>query len=154
MFASWQRSSSQKSALVTGAAKRIGRAIALDLARHGWAVAVHYHRSAAEAAELVREIEDGGGRAVALQADLAHEAHTHALIARAVEALGPLTCLVNNASLFEMDKIETATRAVLGRSYRDRTCGRRWCCHRASRASCRRAPMATLSTCWTSGSGT
>jgi NAD(P)-dependent dehydrogenase (short-subunit alcohol dehydrogenase family) len=101
----------QKAALVTGAAKRIGRAIALDLARHGWAVAVHYHHSAAEAAELVREIEAGGGRAVALQADLAREAHSHALIARAVEALGPVTCLVNNASLFEMDKIETVTRA-------------------------------------------
>jgi NAD(P)-dependent dehydrogenase (short-subunit alcohol dehydrogenase family) len=100
-----------KAALVTGAAKRIGRAIALDLARHGWAVAVHYHRSAAEAAELVREIEQAGGRAVALPADLAREAHTHALIARAAEALGPLTCLVNNASLFEMDRIETVTRA-------------------------------------------
>ena len=100
-----------KAALVTGAAKRIGRAIALDFASQGWAVAVHYHHSAAEAAALVREIEAGGGRAVALQADLTREAHTHALIARATEALGPLTCLVNNASLFEMDKIETATRA-------------------------------------------
>jgi NAD(P)-dependent dehydrogenase (short-subunit alcohol dehydrogenase family) len=101
----------QKAALVTGAAKRIGRAIAFDLARHGWAVGVHYHHSAAEAAELVREIEGIGGRAVALQADLAREAHTQELVARAVEALGSLTCLVNNASLFEMDKIETATRA-------------------------------------------
>ena len=101
----------QKTALVTGAAKRIGRAIAFDLARHGWAVGVHYHHSAAEAAELVREIEGIGGRAVALQADLAREAHTQELVARAVEALGPLTCLVNNASLFEMDKIETVTRA-------------------------------------------
>jgi NAD(P)-dependent dehydrogenase (short-subunit alcohol dehydrogenase family) len=100
-----------RAALVTGAAKRIGRAIALDLAAHGWAVAVHYHHSAAEAAELVREIERTGARAVALQADLAREAHTHALVPRAVEALGPLTCLVNNASLFEMDKIETVTRA-------------------------------------------
>jgi NAD(P)-dependent dehydrogenase (short-subunit alcohol dehydrogenase family) len=104
-------STGPKAALVTGAAKRIGRAIALDLARHGWAMAVHYHHSAAEAAELVREIEQAGGRAVALQADLAREAHTHALIARAVEELGPLTCLVNNASMFEMDKIETVTRA-------------------------------------------
>jgi NAD(P)-dependent dehydrogenase (short-subunit alcohol dehydrogenase family) len=100
-----------KVALVTGAAKRIGRAIALDLARHGWAVAVHHRHSAAEAAEVVLEIERAGGRAVALPADLAREAHTHALIARAAEALGPLTCLVNSASLFEMDKIETMTRA-------------------------------------------
>src|SRR5215470_12367573 len=100
-------SPSTKAALVTGAAKRIGRAIALDLARHGWAVAVHYHHSATEAADLVREIEAAGGRAVALQADLTREAYTQALIGRAGEALGPLTCLVNNASLFEMDKIET-----------------------------------------------
>src|SRR5262247_1982434 len=95
-------SANPKTALVTGAAKRIGRAIALDLARHGSAVAVHYRRSAAEAAEVVREIEDAGGRAVALQADLAREAHMHALIPRAVEAVGPLSCLVNSASLFEM----------------------------------------------------
>src|SRR5262250_1758574 len=101
----------QKAVLVTGAAKRIGRAIALDLARHGWAVAVHYRGSAPEAAEVVREIEDAGGRAVALQADLAREAHMQALVPRAVEALGPLTCLVNSASLFEMDKIDTVTRA-------------------------------------------
>ena len=104
-------STGPKTALVTGAAQRLGRAIALDLAKHGWAVAVHYHHSAAEAAELVREIEASGGRAVALQADLAREAHSQALIARAVEALGPLACLVNNASLFELDKIETVTRA-------------------------------------------
>jgi NAD(P)-dependent dehydrogenase (short-subunit alcohol dehydrogenase family) len=105
-------STGPKAVLVTGAAKRIGRAIALDLARHGWAVAVHYRHSAIEAAELVREIEAGGGRAVGLQADLARETDTQALIARAVEALGPLTCLVNSASLFEMDKIETVTRAT------------------------------------------
>jgi NAD(P)-dependent dehydrogenase (short-subunit alcohol dehydrogenase family) len=98
-------------ALVTGAAKRIGRAIALDLAGHGWRVAVHYHRSASAAADVVREIEAGGGRAVALHADLSREADAQALIPTAIEALGPLTCLVNNASLFEMDKIETVTRA-------------------------------------------
>jgi NAD(P)-dependent dehydrogenase (short-subunit alcohol dehydrogenase family) len=97
--------------LVTGAAKRIGRAIALDLARHGWSVGVHYRHSAAEAAAVVREIESAGGRAAALQADLAREAQAQTLIPRAAEALGPLTCLVNNASMFEMDKIETMTRA-------------------------------------------
>jgi NAD(P)-dependent dehydrogenase (short-subunit alcohol dehydrogenase family) len=98
-------------ALVTGAGKRIGRAIALDLAKHGWSVAVHYHRSESEAADVVREIEAGGGRAVALHADLSREANAQALIPLAAEAFGPLTCLVNNASLFEMDKIETVTRA-------------------------------------------
>lgn len=99
-----------KTALVTGAAKRIGRAIALDLARHGWDVAVHYHSSAAEATALVAEIAQLGRRAVALPADLAREADTAALIPRAADALGPMTCLVNNASLFEMDSIDTMTR--------------------------------------------
>ncbi len=97
-------------ALVTGAGRRIGAAIARDLARHGWAVAVHYRGSRREAEALVREIEAAGGRAAALSCDLAREAEVETLIPRAVEALGPLTCLVNNASAFEMDKIDTATR--------------------------------------------
>ena len=102
----------------------------------------------------MREIEAGGGRAVALQADLAREADTQALIARAVEALGPLTCLVNNASLFEMDKIETATRAILGRHIETNLRAPLVLSPGLRAASCRRARMATSSTCWTSGSGT
>jgi NAD(P)-dependent dehydrogenase (short-subunit alcohol dehydrogenase family) len=97
-------------ALVTGAGRRIGAAIARDLARHGWAVAVHYRGSRLEAEALVREIEVAGGRAAALPCDLAREAEVETLIPRAVEALGPVTCLVNNASAFEMDKVDTATR--------------------------------------------
>ena len=97
-------------ALVTGAGRRIGAAIARDLARHGWAVAVHYRGSRREAEALVREIEAAGGRAAALSCDLAREAEVETLIPRAVEALGPVTCLVNNASAFEMDKVDTATR--------------------------------------------
>jgi NAD(P)-dependent dehydrogenase (short-subunit alcohol dehydrogenase family) len=100
-----------RAALVTGAARRIGRAIALDLAGHGWAVAVHHNRSAEAAEELVRQIVAGGGHAVALGADLAREAESAGLIARAVEALGPLGCLVNNASRFERDEIDGVTRA-------------------------------------------
>jgi len=98
-------------ALVTGGAKRIGRAIALDLAAGGWAVAIHYRDSREEAETLVGEIEAGGGKAVALAADLAREGEVETLIPAAVGALGPLTLLVNNASLFEMDKVESATRA-------------------------------------------
>ena len=97
-------------ALVTGAGRRIGAAIARDLARHGWAVAIHYRGSRREAEALVGEIEAAGGRAVALACDLAREAEVETLIPRAAEALGPLTCLVNNASAFEMDKIDTVTR--------------------------------------------
>jgi NAD(P)-dependent dehydrogenase (short-subunit alcohol dehydrogenase family) len=97
--------------LVTGAARRIGRAIALDLARHGWAVAVHYHRSADEAREVARLAAEAGARSALVPADLAREEEVAALVPRAVEALGPLTCLVNNASTFELDQAETVTRA-------------------------------------------
>ena len=97
-------------ALVTGAARRIGAAIARDLAGAGWAVAVHHHRSADEAAALVAGIEAGGGRAQAFAADLAREDETAALVGRVAAALGPVSCLVNNASLFERDEALTATR--------------------------------------------
>ena len=97
-------------ALVTGAARRIGAAIARDLARHGWAVAIHYRASKDEAEALAREIEAAGGRAATIAGDLAREAEVETLIPRTVEALGPLTCLINNASVFEMDKIDSVTR--------------------------------------------
>lgn len=100
-----------KVALVTGAGKRIGRTMALALARAGWSVAVHYHQSREAAAETVADIERGGGTAVALAADLAREAEVETLVPLAAEALGPLTLLVNNASIFEMDVVDTATRA-------------------------------------------
>ena len=99
-----------RAALVTGAGRRIGRAIALDLARAGGAVAVHYNASAQAAQEVVAEIEAGGGRAVALQAELSDEAQVEALVPDATAALGPLGCLINNASTFENDSIETADR--------------------------------------------
>ncbi len=97
-------------ALVTGAAQRIGRVIAVDLARHGWAVAVHYRRSRAAAETVAAEIEELGSRAAVLACDLSREADVAQLVPRAIKALGPLTCLVNNASNFEMDKVDTATR--------------------------------------------
>jgi NAD(P)-dependent dehydrogenase (short-subunit alcohol dehydrogenase family) len=97
-------------ALVTGAARRIGRAIALDLARQGWGVAIHYQQSEADARSAVAEIERASGRAVALRADLTREDDTQVLVARAADALGPVRCLVNNASVFEGDTIETVTR--------------------------------------------
>lgn len=99
------------SALITGAGRRIGRAIALDMAANGWSVAVHYHHSAGEAENTVSDIAHQGGRAIALAADLALESETIGLIARAAEHLGPITCLINNASIFEYDSVETATAA-------------------------------------------
>jgi len=87
-------------ALVTGAARRLGRAIALDLARHGWCVAVHYQTSEADALGLVAEIEAFGGRAAALKADLSDLRALPMLIEDCAEALGPATCLANNAACF------------------------------------------------------
>lgn len=100
----------QKIALVTGAAKRIGNAIALDLARSGYDVAIHYGDSRKEAEETVAEIEALGRRAVALCADLTCEDQVQDLVPRAVAALGGVTLLVNNASAFEPDDWASATR--------------------------------------------
>jgi NAD(P)-dependent dehydrogenase (short-subunit alcohol dehydrogenase family) len=100
-----------RSALVTGAARRIGRAIARDLAEHGWNVAVHHHTSTDEAHALVGEIEAIGRRAVALQADLAQEAEAAGVVAAAARALGPISLLVNSAAIFERDLPRTADAA-------------------------------------------
>jgi len=98
-------------ALVTGAAKRVGRALALYLARDGWAVAVHYASSRVEAEQTAAEIEAAGGRAVTLQAELTDEGACAALVDQAASALGPVGLLVNNAAVFEYDTAQDATRA-------------------------------------------
>lgn len=97
-------------ALVTGAGKRLGRVMALYLAGRGHDVAVHYATSQSDAEEVVDLIKGMGQRAVALQADLLVEAEVAKLVPAAAKALGPLTVLINNASIFEYDRIETATR--------------------------------------------
>jgi NAD(P)-dependent dehydrogenase (short-subunit alcohol dehydrogenase family) len=100
-----------RTALITGGAKRLGRAITEALAGAGFAVAIHYNTSAAEAEDLAATIRAGGaGRAVALAADLAHEAEVATLVARAEAALGPIGVLVNNASTFERDEWNDVTR--------------------------------------------
>ncbi|MGS4946283.1 SDR family oxidoreductase [Meridianimarinicoccus sp. RP-17] len=98
-------------ALVTGAAQRLGRAMALALSEAGYDVAIHYAASGDAAEGLAQEIRSTGRRAATLRADLLDEAQTAPLVARAADALGgPLTVLVNNASIFEYDNIQTATR--------------------------------------------
>jgi NAD(P)-dependent dehydrogenase (short-subunit alcohol dehydrogenase family) len=93
--------------LVTGAGRRLGRVIALDFARRGWRVGVHYQASAAQASALVAEIDEIGGTAAALQADLARLDAIFPLIAACAARLGPPTCLVNNAACFDWDSIAT-----------------------------------------------
>ena len=102
---------SARTVLVTGGGRRIGRVIARAMAADGWAVALHCNRSVAEAEVAVAEICADGGRAAALCADLTDEAATADLIPRAAALLGPVHCLVNNASVFERDDAVTATRA-------------------------------------------
>lgn len=99
-------------ALVTGASARLGREMALYLARQGVDVAVHYGRSKGAAGNVVAEIAALGRKAVAVQADLLVEDDMQNLVPRAGEALGgPLNCLINNASIFEKDSLQDATRA-------------------------------------------
>jgi len=102
-----------RSALVTGGAQRLGREIALALARDGWNVAVHYRGAPQAARETVGLITDLGRRAVAVHQDLAQTSGVEALLDRAQEALGALTCVVNNASLFEQDALQDFTAAAL-----------------------------------------
>ncbi|KAB2847984.1 MAG: SDR family oxidoreductase [Hyphomicrobiaceae bacterium] len=99
-------------ALVTGAARRIGRAISLRLAGRGYAVALHCNSSRGEAEKLAREITGGGGEATVIEADLADMAAVEALMGRTARAVGAPTCLVNNAALFlhdEASDFDTAT---------------------------------------------
>jgi NAD(P)-dependent dehydrogenase (short-subunit alcohol dehydrogenase family) len=99
-----------RAALVTGAGKRIGRAIALALADAGYTVVVHHLQSQPEAEALVSGIKAKGGKAVALACDLADEGATSALIERAADAVGPIGVLINSASVFERDEALTTTR--------------------------------------------
>ncbi|MEC7965921.1 SDR family oxidoreductase [Thalassovita sp.] len=95
--------------LVTGAAKRLGRAIAADLAGAGWRVVIHYNGSKVAAGRLKNDIEAAGGRAEIVQADLSIPDEASKLIERAENLCGPIGVLVNNASVFEWDDLPSAT---------------------------------------------
>ena len=99
-----------RTVLVTGSAKRLGREIALALATGGWQVAVHYRGSAAEAAATVadcKRLAAAGAEAESFQADLADQAQAHALLPRVVAHFGAVDAVVNSASLFEHDTVES-----------------------------------------------
>jgi NAD(P)-dependent dehydrogenase (short-subunit alcohol dehydrogenase family) len=94
----------KKCVLVTGAAKRVGQAIAIHFAEQGWDVAVHYGQSKTEADETVTAIQKLGSRAMAFQADLASEPEITALFKAVTVNMGALNCIVNSASQFEYDR--------------------------------------------------
>ena len=106
-----------RTALVTGGASRIGKAIVEDLAASGFDVAIHCNTSAAEAERLVGKIAAGGGRAAALAADLTDTAAAERLVGRAIDELGPLGLLVNNASIFVEDSLLDFDEGVLDRHF-------------------------------------
>lgn len=96
--------------LVTGGAKRLGRAIVLDLARHGYNIALHYNTSEKEARATAADATTQGVKVALLKADLSREADTATLIERARTELGPLSGLVNSASVFENDDWYSVSR--------------------------------------------
>jgi hypothetical protein len=104
---------SENIALVTGAGKRLGRSVALGLAKAGWDVAIHYGTSVTDAQQTVLDIQALGRRAVALQADLAAESEVASLVTHCTEALGLPSCIVNNASLFDYDEAQNFSYARL-----------------------------------------
>ncbi len=103
--------SAARNVLITGAAKRIGRTLALELAEAGWNVGLHYRKSELDAETLIQELRTFGVHVVGLAADLSVESEVIGLFEKTAEALGPLTGLVNNAAIFEEDSAATATRS-------------------------------------------
>src|SRR5512142_1289429 len=97
----------QRTALITGAARRIGAAIARDLAASGWRVVVHYSRSETEAKALADEITRVGGACELVRADLSVRAEVETVFPRALAVVGHIDCLINNAAAFQYDTIET-----------------------------------------------
>jgi NAD(P)-dependent dehydrogenase (short-subunit alcohol dehydrogenase family) len=112
---------SQRTVLVTGSAKRLGREIALALARAGWQVGVHYRGSATEATQTVADCQQAGGQAHAFEADLSQEAAARELVPQVVAHFGRLDAVVNSAALFEHDTATSFSYAQLEQHLRINT---------------------------------
>ncbi len=110
-----------RTVLVTGSAKRLGREIALALARAGWQVAVHYRGSAAEARQTVADCESHGVATAAFDADLADESAVRSLLPRVVAHFGRADAVVNSAALFEHDSAASFSYATMERHLRSNT---------------------------------
>ena len=104
-------------ALVTGGARRIGRAIALDLAAHGWDIALHFRRSAREADATLEELRALGAQAFGFQAELGEAAELEGLLPAVIERYGRADAVINNASLFEHDDVASFTAEVAMRHF-------------------------------------
>ena len=107
-----------RTALVTGGARRIGRVISERLVAEGYAVALHYQTSVQEAEELSKNLREKGARIHLLRGDLANPADVDRLVPEANTALGSVSLLVNNASTFEADEIQSLTRTSFSRHIR------------------------------------
>jgi NAD(P)-dependent dehydrogenase (short-subunit alcohol dehydrogenase family) len=107
--------------LVTGAARRVGRAIALDLAAHGFDIALHLRKSREEAEATAAEVRASGARAQCFAADLGDEAACRALLPAVAKAMGRVDAVVNNASHFEYDNAETFSYAAMDAHWRANT---------------------------------
>ena len=107
--------------LITGCARRLGREMALELATAGYDIAVHYRNSGADAAQLLEQLQGLGGQACAFSADLADEAACEALVPAVVRHFGRLDGVVNNASLFEYDNVESFSYAAMNAHWRANT---------------------------------
>ena len=105
-----KKSAETETLLVTGGGQRIGRAICLAMAKDGWQVAVHYNNSLVEANNVVNEITDSGNIALAVQADLMDEEAASSLISNISDKLSPVTAVINNASVFDADTVESVTK--------------------------------------------
>jgi NAD(P)-dependent dehydrogenase (short-subunit alcohol dehydrogenase family) len=99
-------------AIVTGGARRIGRAIVEDLAAHGWAVAIHCHGSVTAGKEVAALVTRSGGRAAIVEADLSDLEATRTIVPRTVDALGAPTLLVNSAGTFDFDEVGALDAAL------------------------------------------
>jgi NAD(P)-dependent dehydrogenase (short-subunit alcohol dehydrogenase family) len=107
----------QRVAIVTGAARRLGRALALDFAARGWAVALHVRRDDDDARSVAREVETAGGLAHVFPADFTDQSAVDSLLPAINRRLGPASCLINNASVFEYDDIASLTSETWDRHF-------------------------------------
>ena len=99
----------KKNLLITGAATRVGKAIALHFAERGWNIALHYFRSSSKAKKLKKIIEQNLVKVALIKADLKNPKQAEKIISSARKKLGTIDCLVNNAAMFEKDDIENFT---------------------------------------------